>query len=725
MIRAFAIIFVLILSSTPFAQTSVSKLLSKADKHVKKHDYSPALQAYSQVLAIEPNNKKAIDGKAEIFLNGYQLYDSAAVYIDKQLQTIGKDTNYLVFYNYANCLRLQEKHKEAIKQYNFFKDHGMRKARPDDPLLREVEQNINYSLNAIKNMELIYEPFEVENLDFFINSVDAEYTPVYIEDQNLLLYNARYKDYDKEHMDADNLYFENIYYFDLEESVASTYNPGIEQKTHQCVVGKVFDSDSILVFYQNRVWMSSMESDRLNQLSPLPEEFGNYYFQPHGAFSKDQNTFVFSARGQFDNLDLYVSNRVNGTWSAPEPISVKINSGEDEDAPFLSADGKTLYFSSKGHGSSGGYDFYKSHLVDGEWSIPTNLGYPMNSAGDDIYLTWNSDERSGFFSSNRNEGFGKMDIYSFGLVKKGIKGQVFDKDGNILSDAKVELIDPELGTIETIVTDVSGTFSFLVDPEKSFELKAEKEKYFMDMKDVNTMAEDDVVYVDLILEKDPGISLYIQVLDAQSDEPIDSVKVSITDNMVNKTDSLYTDAQGDYFMPLPDKKLKDRGSYNLTLEKDGYLVITVTYNVLFDKEGQYNVLEDLHIKMEKIEVGLDLNDVIDVNPIYFDYNKSIIRADAAIELDKIVQVMNDNPDMKIELGSHTDARGSNTANQKLSDRRAKASADYIRQRITDPSRITGKGYGESKLVNECADGVKCTEVQHQENRRTEFIIIEM
>ena len=229
----------------------------------------------------------------------------------------------------------------------------------------------------------------------------------------------------------------------------------------------------------------------------------------------------------------------------------------------------------------------------------------------------------------------------------------------------------------------------------------------------------------LSLEKDPGISLYILVKDAETNQPLDSVLVTVLDNMVDETTATMTNKSGDFIMPLANKKLQDRGSYNIKLEKKGYLVITETYNVLFDKEGQYNVLEDLHIKMEKIEVGLDLSKVVDIKPIYFDLGKYKIREDAALELDKIVQVMNDNPEMVIELGSHTDSRGSATSNQSLSDKRAKASAEYIKSRITNPDRISGKGYGESKLVNECADGVQCTEEQHQDNRRTEFIIIEM
>ena len=140
-----------------------------------------------------------------------------------------------------------------------------------------------------------------------------------------------------------------------------------------------------------------------------------------------------------------------------------------------------------------------------------------------------------------------------------------------------------------------------------------------------------------------------------------------------------------------------------------------------------NVSELLDLALSKLAVGGDLNDLIEINPIYFDLAKATIRSDAAIELDKIVSVMNKYPNMKVELGSHTDCRSSAASNQKLSDRRAKASADYIKSKITEPNRISGVGYGESKLkVNcPCEGKVKsdCPEEEHQKNRRTEFIII--
>jgi len=708
------------------AQESGKKFANSGDKKKKQFNYSAALKDYKSALAIEPENKKALAGAVSIYLYSYKLYDSAEVYIDKQFASMGADTNYFTYYNYANCLRMQEKHNEAIEMYNFFKTYGVKKTVQYEGMIEEIDQNISYSINSLKNQETINEPYAVENMDFFINSLDDEYTPVYLENQDLLMYNARYKDYGSEFRDADNQYFENIYYFNLEESVASTYNPSIDQSTHQCIIGRVYDSDTILVFYKNRVWISSMtDESRLNELEPLPTAFGGFYFQPHGVFSKDQKSFIFSARTEFGNLDIYQSVKTDTSWSKPKSISNRINSTKDEDSPYLSEDGKTLYFSSKGHHSSGGYDVFKSTLIDGEWSTPENLGYPINSAGDDIYLEWNNDERGGFFSSNRNGGFGGMDIYAFGLTMKTIKGTVKDHDSTLLAGVEVILKDTEAGEIEKIITDENGNYSFVVDYDKNLELIGTKEGYFHDANILNSFGEDEVITSNLILEKDPGLSLYLLAVDRESKAPLDSVKITFTDNMTNIKDSLISSSDGGKFVPLPNKKLNDRGSYNFTLMKEGYLTSTVTYNILFDREGQYNVFEDLNLKMEKIEVGLDLTKIIDINPIYFDYNKSIIRPDAAIELDKIVLVMNDNPEMRIELGSHTDARGSAKANQKLSERRAKASADYIRKKITNPERITGKGYGESKLVNDCGDGVKCTEVQHQENRRTEFIILEM
>jgi outer membrane protein OmpA-like peptidoglycan-associated protein len=159
------------------------------------------------------------------------------------------------------------------------------------------------------------------------------------------------------------------------------------------------------------------------------------------------------------------------------------------------------------------------------------------------------------------------------------------------------------------------------------------------------------------------------------------------------------------------------------VEAEGYLTVSVNYNRLLDREGQYDIGVEVNLKLEKIKIGeTKLEDIVEVNPIFWDLGSAVVRSDAARELDKIVEAMNNNPNIYIELGSHTDSRGSDKQNLELSDKRAKAAAEYIKARITNPLRITGKGYGESSLINRCKDGVNCSEEEHQANRRTEFRI---
>ena len=711
------------------AQKSINSDLNDAKKEAFQLNYPVAIDLFKGVLTIDSTNEKALEGLIDIYLYRYEIYDSAEVYLLKRMNSM-LNTNELVFFDYANCLRLQERQYEAIDQYLYFKQNWMRlnKYAYLEPDVNNYLETCRY---AIKNKGIVNDnnTYTVENMDFYINSVDSEYTPVFIEEDSLLLFNARYKDFETEEITEGNKYYENIYYFDLVESVSSSYNPGIEQENHHAVIGRKEDNDDILIFYQNKIWISSIEQDRLNEIVPLPEELGKFYFQPHGVFADSGKTIIFSAMTrpteQGGNLNIYISKFDGNKWSVPKPLSAVINTEKDEDSPYLSKDGKTLYFSSKGHNSSGGYDLYRSELVNGEWTYPENLGYPMNSAGDDIYLTFAQDEKIGFFSSNRTGGFGGMDIYTFAVDQKTIEGVAYDKLGAPLTGVLITLVNVADQSEKYALSDETGKFNFRVDADQEFSLLGTRDNYFSGKNKVDTKSIEKVILTDVILEKDPGISIYAIVTDKKTSAALDSVKMTITDNMTGVSETYLTPASGDYRKAIADKKLNDRGSYNFTFEKEGYLSKTITYNTVFDKEGIYDLHTDMDISLEKIEVGTDLSKIIDINPIYFDVNKADIRPDAAIELDKIVKVMNENPNMMIELGSHTDSRGSATSNEALSDRRAKASAEYIKARITNPDRITGKGYGETRLVNECGDGVNCSKEKHQENRRTEFIIVRL
>jgi outer membrane protein OmpA-like peptidoglycan-associated protein len=219
--------------------------------------------------------------------------------------------------------------------------------------------------------------------------------------------------------------------------------------------------------------------------------------------------------------------------------------------------------------------------------------------------------------------------------------------------------------------------------------------------------------------------MYAIVTDKKTGEVLEGVLLTVVDNITGASEEYTTPATGDYRRPLGDKKLDDRGSYNFTIAKEGYFTKTLTYNVEFDRPGQFDVHATMDFTLD-VEVK-DLSELVKINPINFDLNKYKIRPDAEIELDKIVEIMNKYPNMIVELGAHTDCRGSKRYNERLSDQRAKASANFIKGKITQPDRIYGKGFGESKILNgcECEGIVKsdCEEEKHAENRRTEFRVI--
>lgn len=452
----------------------------------------------------------------------------------------------------------------------------------------------------------------------------------------------------------------------------------------------------------------------------------------HPSITADGKTMylVSDKPGGFGGADIYkVAILEDGTFGEMVNLGNKINTEGQEMFPFIDTEDR-LFFSTDGHPGLGGLDVFVAFFENGNVGKIHNLGLPINSQYDDFSFNMSKDFKTGFLSSNREGGKGGDDIYAVQLIRPfvfgvTIKGTAKDKKGEIIPFAKIDLKDDKGNVIETITADENGAYSFEAEYEKNYGLGGSKTDYFDGKNTASTFTDEQVVIADVILEKDPGLSLYALVTDKKTGLPLEGVKVYLIDNMTDKSKSILTPVTGDFREALFGKKLNDRGSYNLILQKEGYFSKTVTYNTVFDRPGQYDVHANLDLALDP-EVK-DLSELVQINPINFDLNKYNIRPDAAKELDKIVEVMNKYPNMVVELGSHTDCRASKSYNMKLSDNRAKASAEYIKKKITNPERIYGKGYGESRLLNdcECEGNVKsdCSEEEHEKNRRTEFKVI--
>lgn len=352
----------------------------------------------------------------------------------------------------------------------------------------------------------------------------------------------------------------------------------------------------------------------------------NQYSVGDPFISADGNSLYFSSNmpGGKGGTDLYLCQKTDsGNWGAPINLS-EVNTEGNERSPSVDSD-NNFYFSSDGLVGMGGLDIFGTKLNSGKTSEPQNLGYPINSPQDDFTFNLNT-PTTGFLSSNRLDGLGEDDIYSFTkqiILAFKLTGTVYNKNTNQPLSNAVVTLNKKDGSGLKVETDESGKFKFDLQKESDYLLTGEKTNFRSDVDSLTTI----------------GLTASTEI------------------------------------------------------KKDLYL--------------------------EAIEI----NKAIKLENIYYDFDKSNIRPDAAIELDKLVKILTDNPTIWIELGSHTDSRGNDAYNLALSQRRADAAVKYIINRGISKNRITAVGYGETRLVNECSNGVKCSAADHQLNRRTEFTIV--
>lgn len=454
----------------------------------------------------------------------------------------------------------------------------------------------------------------------------------------------------------------------------------------------------------------------------------------HPTLSLDGKTlyFVSDMPGGFGGADIYrCSLDANGQFGKPENMGSQVNTSGQELFPWIGNDNH-LYFSSDGRPGLGGMDIF---VIPTNASVAAkNVGQPVNSMSDDFALTFQPDSKFGYVSSDRK---GSDDIFSIEQIipftfKVRVKGKLMDTQSNtFLANCKVELKDKTGKVIATTTSSDNGEYSFEVDPESSYVLVATQTNYKESVLAFKSSGDmEQLLHSDITLTKKPSFGIGLLISDKSTNKMIEGAQIKVTD--LNRKSILLngkTGTDGKLETALNFYKIGEIFPISIEILAPGYLTKSVNYSAKFDTEGIIQLHERIDLKLQAINVGEDLAKMLNIKPIYFDLNKFNIRKDAAIELDKIIKVMNENPNMVIELGSHTDCRGTLAANETLSQNRASSSANYIKQRISNPSRISGKGYGETKLINDCGcEGTKkstCSEKQHQENRRTEFIIVKM
>lgn len=405
-------------------------------------------------------------------------------------------------------------------------------------------------------------------------------------------------------------------------------------------------------------------------------------------FSPDGTVMIF-ARGNDGSkkgalsVDLFQSRWENGGWGAPVMLSVSVPNADDF-APALSPDGNTLYFASSRKGGAGGNDIYKAESAgNGRWGTAEPVG-EVNTAGNENFPGVAPDGTL-YFSSDTHPGFGGLDIFYFKNGKVTNAG----KDLNSAADDFAPTFTaPGKGIFSSNREGGKGSddlYSFSAKPRKTA-------TFFADGT--------------LMSRPDKGKDL--------TPRPVANEKVELRDQNDRKLAETITDGSGRFSFKLDSAK-----TYTLIAAKEGFFAARQNLSSPARMPSQESLAQqqnDIKLPVTLTMVEIVKDKAIKLENIFYDYNKADIRPDAAAELDKLVQVLNDNPDISIELSSHTDSRGKDDFNMKLSQRRAESAVNYIVGKGIAKTRITAKGYGETKPVIANAK----TEDEFQQNRRTEF-----
>jgi peptidoglycan-associated lipoprotein len=422
------------------------------------------------------------------------------------------------------------------------------------------------------------------------------------------------------------------------------------------------------------------------------------------AFSPDGNTMVFAkgnsgkSRGSND-VNLYISRYRRGEWSEPELMSINDPNSWDS-TPAFSRDGRTLYFASNRSGGFGGTDLYSATIdARGRWGNVRNMGPRINTSGNEMF-PFASDDGKLYFSSTGHPGLGNLDIFV-----------AYREAGDIV----VENLGPSINS----TADDFGFFLF--DPTRGF----------FTSNRAGGQGDDDIY---TFVNNDPDLKIINYYLagttvtldDNNSPEILSGVRVRLEDNNREVIDEIITGPDGKFMF-----RVYAGESYTLLGDRTDFLSARNNFSMIGKEVPKEELVNLVTNKTYETSLQLDrivIDRAIVVENIYYDLDRAEIRPDAALELDKLVQVLLDNPEITIELSAHTDSRADDNYNMDLSQRRARSAVDYIISKGISPNRIIARGYGETRLLIsdeeiERLPTEEAREAAHQRNRRTEFRIL--
>lgn len=641
---------------------------------VSRKDYQRAGDIYfkqaqpflMKAQEFNPNNADLNYMLGVINFNLNPQSDAAAKYLEKAISLKGKipeDAPYFLGW----AFQFQLKWDDGIKYYQMYLTLLNADAKGNAAAIEDANKKIEeckVGKNEVANPQRIF----VDNLGSNINTSYPEYSAFISADESMMVLTARRENSTGGKLDeGDSWPFEDLYQsfkVNGKWTPVQNFGPLVNSPEHDATSGLSSDGTTMFIFkYKEKdggdIYVSNLTGNTWSKPEHLNKNINSKWHESSVSLSYDSKRlyFISDRDGGLGAGDIYYSDKdAKGDWGPAVNIGAPLNTKYGEEGVFIHPDGKTIYFSSKAHKTMGGYDIFKATFENGKWGEPVNMGYPINGPDDDVFFVISGSGNHGYFASSKQGGYGDKDIY------------------------KITFLGPEK---PPVVMNEDNLLASVAAPVSEF--KAEK-----------------------IISSGPKMTILKGVISDAKTHQLLEAAVELIDNSLNEVIATFksNSTTGKYLVSLPSGK-----NYGIAVKKDGYLFHSENFDLKASEEFQE---VEKNIALKQIEVGQS----IILKNIFFDFDKATIRPESANELDRLIKLLTENPTLKIELGSHTDSKGSDDYNQKLSQSRSQSVVTYLIGKGIATDRLVAKGYGETVPV-----ATNDTEAGRQENRRTEFKIL--
>jgi outer membrane protein OmpA-like peptidoglycan-associated protein/tetratricopeptide (TPR) repeat protein len=632
--------------------------------------YNDAYNEYLQALVYNSSNPELIykTGVSALFSD---KKEEAAGFLLKAFE-LNKDVAEDVLLLTGRALQYSGRYSEAIEKYTAYLGSSVKKSQKSTLMARKYIDECNSALILTKDTIRI----SIDNAGPNINSGSDDYSEIFSADGKTIYFASRRELPKSGNRHSDTKFDENIFTSRLNNvSWLPAVLAGKDLTTKYCEAPLYIDSTNFLLYiytgYENNgdIKVSENKNGVWKKPGQTPFKINTRGSETSFTISPSGKEIYYvsdNSKGSIGGKDIYFIKKISDRkWSKPRNAGSVINTIYDEESVRFSKTGDTLWFSSKGHNSIGGFDiFYSVKNKSGEWDIVKNAGNPLNTPWDDLYYYPSPVNDSAFyFVSNRSGGMGGLDIY----------------EGRILPPVKVFVPPPPAPKPDTVI--IRDTVMVIKE-----------------------------VAPPVVKQEPVKVLLYLigKVKDSETGEPV-LARIDVVDILTNATvaTTASSDVDGSYRVSLPAKK-----TYMIDLRATGFLSEMKRIDV---PDNWSKDVYNLNVELIKVKIGKK----VVLKNILFETGKSVLTISSYTELDRLLNIMKDNALMKIEISGHTDKTGSEPLNFKLSEARAKAVVDYLVQKGVDGSRMEFKGYGSLQPVSD-----NSTSQGRAKNRRVEFKILE-